>query len=525
MINVSAFWAAQKQQYSLWLLAGILIVAAGLRLPMLSQVPSGFYCDEASNGYDAYSILMTGRDRHGKFLPLFPKAFGEYKEGANIYYSIPFIALFGLNEWSVRMYSAVIGLLTIGLLYLLVKEAFDTKTALAAALFLTVSPWHMHFSRVALQCILFPLPFCAALLFFLKGIKGAVKNLYISIAFFCLSLWTFFPARAFVPGFFLVLVCLYARELCRLKKHAGIAMGIFIVGLILFMLFWFSPQGTVRMNQVKNFELAKNVRNYFTYFSPSFLFLRGDRNLRHSMPFGGELQLFEVITVLIGLGVLLVRVRKKESRLFLLWLILFPFPAMFSYTSATRSFSGALILAVISGVGFTFLASLWRTKQAKKIFYALSLMVIFISTGIYAHHYFIEYPRKSAYLWQYGMREAIMFTQKSACERIIISNQWGEKTLHQAYIFVLFFTRYDPHILQRDVPRIHPWGRGKFGKYHILRVPEDLDVPQKSLLITTPSELKSLPSNKYDWETRHVIKGPRGKELLKIIEICNKKIN
>ena len=57
----------------------IIFLAIILRVVLLNEVPNGFYSDEASIGYNAYSILKTGKDEHGMLLPLYFKAFGEYK--------------------------------------------------------------------------------------------------------------------------------------------------------------------------------------------------------------------------------------------------------------------------------------------------------------------------------------------------------------------------------------------------------------------------------------------------------------
>ena len=76
--------------------------------------------DEASIGYNAYSLLQTGRDEYGKIFPLIFKSFGDYKPGVYIYLTIPFIAIFGLTELSVRLPSIILGSLLPILLYLLI---------------------------------------------------------------------------------------------------------------------------------------------------------------------------------------------------------------------------------------------------------------------------------------------------------------------------------------------------------------------------------------------------------------------
>src|SRR3989344_1223720 len=85
----------------------IILLAFFLRIYKLGSVPPSLYWDEASLGYNAYSILKTARDEHGKFLPLTNfAAFGDYKPPGYIYAAVPSIAIFGLNEFAIRFPSA-----------------------------------------------------------------------------------------------------------------------------------------------------------------------------------------------------------------------------------------------------------------------------------------------------------------------------------------------------------------------------------------------------------------------------------
>ena len=96
--------------YNKKILIVIIILAAILRFWKLGENPPALYWDEASLGYNAYSILKTARDEHGEFMPLSRFiAFGDYKPSGYIYASVPFIALFGLNEFSIRFASALAG--------------------------------------------------------------------------------------------------------------------------------------------------------------------------------------------------------------------------------------------------------------------------------------------------------------------------------------------------------------------------------------------------------------------------------
>jgi 4-amino-4-deoxy-L-arabinose transferase-like glycosyltransferase len=95
-------------------LLSILLFAVLLRIPALQTIPIEFNCDEAANGYESYSILKTLRDRYGNFLPSFFNIFGnDAREPIYIYLTIPFIKLFGLNEFSTRFPAALIGIFTV----------------------------------------------------------------------------------------------------------------------------------------------------------------------------------------------------------------------------------------------------------------------------------------------------------------------------------------------------------------------------------------------------------------------------
>src|SRR3989338_759355 len=107
----------------LFLLAGIILLAFILRFYRMQTNPPSLYWDEASLGYNAYSILKTARDEHGKFLPLTNfAAFGDYKPPGYIYTAVPAIAVFGLNEFSIRFPSAFFGVLTVVITYLLTHQ-------------------------------------------------------------------------------------------------------------------------------------------------------------------------------------------------------------------------------------------------------------------------------------------------------------------------------------------------------------------------------------------------------------------
>jgi 4-amino-4-deoxy-L-arabinose transferase-like glycosyltransferase len=110
-----------------FLIALVFLLGFILRIVNISSRPVGFTPDEASFGYDAYSILKTGKDQWGKPFPLVLRSFGDSKLPLYTYLTIPSVFLFGLNEFAVRLPNAIIGSLAVIIVYLLVKELFSEK--------------------------------------------------------------------------------------------------------------------------------------------------------------------------------------------------------------------------------------------------------------------------------------------------------------------------------------------------------------------------------------------------------------
>src|SRR5260221_145851 len=109
-----------------FILIAIIVLAFVLRFYHLNSYPA-LNADEASIGYDAYSLLQTGHDQHGNAWPIDFQSFNDYKAGLYVYVVLPFVKILGLNEWAVRIPNAFIGVLSVPVIYLLVLELFQKK--------------------------------------------------------------------------------------------------------------------------------------------------------------------------------------------------------------------------------------------------------------------------------------------------------------------------------------------------------------------------------------------------------------
>ena len=182
----------RKRYLIFLLLTSILIIAAGLRFWNLSNNPNGFFVDEASGGLNAYKILTTGKDTHHKSFPLIFEAVGDYRDPVMIYSTVPFIKIFGLSEFSVRLTSAMYGIAGVVMMYLLATQVAGRRVGLWSALLLSISPWHVHLSRVGLD------GFTATIFWLLFGLyffHKSLKNKYYYIGFVVGFILMFFSYR------------------------------------------------------------------------------------------------------------------------------------------------------------------------------------------------------------------------------------------------------------------------------------------------------------------------------------------
>jgi len=205
----------KKTKIKIILLFLIVLLASFLRLWDLNNSPAGLNADEAAIGYNAYSLIQTGRDEHGQAWPIHFKSFGDYKPGFYFYLVLPLVKFLGLNIWTVRLPSALLGILAVWLVYLLVKELFKSENlGLLSAFFLAISPWHLHYSRGGWESNAANTFILLGILIFIKALKRP-KLFTLSVLSFVVSLYTYHSARLVAPLLFIGLVIMARKYLLR----------------------------------------------------------------------------------------------------------------------------------------------------------------------------------------------------------------------------------------------------------------------------------------------------------------------
>lgn len=495
----------------------ILLLAALVRVIGISDNPPGFFTDEASIGYNAYTILNHGVDEHGESWPVLFQAFGEFKLPVYIYGTVPFIMVLGLTEFAVRLASATFGIAAIVTVFLLAGAAFQQRAAaLAAAFFLAIMPWHIHYSRTGFGELISFVPFVTLSLYlFIRGVRDDSRFLVLAGAVFGITLYTYRAAWVVIPLLLIMIVILYWRELTEQRKHAISGAVVLAVVSIPILLHLLSDSGD-RSQDAGILKLGLNtgetinlfVKQYLSHLSLSFLFFEGDQHFitRHYLPGSGHLHLVQLPLIIFGLiGV--ARNPTREKMLILGLLVFFPLGGALSTDSpvSSRSILGTAAIAILSGYGLVVLvkwiASLDQSYARAATAGAVGLVVVLsvYAFGDYLGKY-SEYPNVSAdyWGWQDGPQQIIEYFESAEAEydQLIMTGEFNAPHM--------FFWFYAPEGCKKCV----------------IGEADRFDPSQRQLFALKPHQIAEINPS-YTVSTRHTVEYPDGSLAFQLVEIAD----
>ncbi|MEK7616927.1 MAG: glycosyltransferase family 39 protein [Patescibacteria group bacterium] len=439
------------------------------RLYKISEIPPSVYWDEASIGYNAYSISQTDKDEWGDFLPIHFRAFGEFKLPVYIYSTALSVSIFGLNEFSVRIPSVLFSLGVVILTYLLAKKLTgQVWVGLWSAFFATISPWFFIFSRTGFEVT-------AGLMFYLLAIYLFLINprngslILLSLVSFIFSAYSYNSFRIIAPLTIFILFFLEKENLINLAKRQlrWVILSLAIVAISIWPIYrlYLYDVGFFRLQAVGTVNIETFIKNYISHFSTDFL-LNGDKNLRHQQMGFGQLYLPELVLFLLGVSYLtFVNSKSKYRFLPIALLLISPIPAALTKESphALRALSMVPFISMISAIGL----SLLRPKL--KYLFDFGIVLVMLSFYInYFMNFINTYPAQSKEHWQYAYKNFFMqYNNKFGnYDQVLVSDQYA-----QPYIFALFYLKYDPEKFRKEVIRNTPdkWGFStvkSFGRFY-----------------------------------------------------------
>lgn len=546
-----------------FLLTLILLLATVLRFYQLGQNPPSLDWDETAHGYNAYSILKTGRDEYGYKLPLYFRSFDDYKPPIYTYLVVPSIAIFGLNDFAIRFPSAFLGVLAVLFTYFMVYELFKLKSnvngqlsivggqniALLAAFFLAISPWHLQFSRVAFETNSATFWSVLGTWAFLSGTKssGLKISYWLSLAAlaFGANLFMYHNARVFIPIYSIVLVALFKDKLLQNIRYLIAPTIISLIFIIMLIPIVTSISGQLRYKgttifadvspQFKAAELIAQdeqsgqlsigkilhnrrlvyipilIDNYLSHLKPTYLFFTADMD-RHHAPLIGLLYLWELPFILAGIYLLIRknpaspagRIEIKTKIIIFWWFLIAPVASSVTW-GVPHSLRSEIYLPtyqIFAAFGFYIIYLAIKTKILIKFISFILVLNFFF----YLHQYYLHMPHEFSEAWLYGRKQAALFTEsvKNQYDRVIVSTK-----LEQPHEFWLYYLKYDPqkYLLEGGtVSGGYLEDRNKFDKYFFKPIDyEKQRTESKTLFVGIPKEFPNQANilkviNYLDWE-------------------------
>ncbi len=546
-------WSEVKLQR--WALVALGGVALLLRVWDLGRLP--LFVDEAYTGYDAVSVLETGRDMWGVLLPVYFQSWGgDALEGLYRYLCLPFVALLGPLAIAVRLPAALVGTLTVVLTFFAGRRLLGTPAGWIAAVLLAVSPWHLAFSRVGFRGILLP-AMTIGLVWACTAAAGVGRpsrprpELWLLAAFLAgLGLYTYSIAKLFVPAIGLLLLWQLRHAWWHHRRRALLAAALLLVLALPAIRATWTGSGQVRFRQISVFaprEVARSaarlrrdhpdsslaewaarsktrtvawsvLSNYLAHFHPRFLLTEGDDNLRHSAPGVGQLFWAEGILLCLGL-VHAIRRRSVVDRILIGWVLIAPLGASLTndrIPNALRTLVALPALQLLAASGAVALGGWLFARAGRRAVAAMGIALgaaLFLNSAWAQLDYFQSYAEAAAPYWNAGYPRGIQRLYETAPpEAPLLVARPSDADVSRyslnpyVHSLILFYGRIPPAEFQ---------AQGSLGRAQVVRLPafgpisrDDFPAGAWGLI---PAR-RAVPGEVVEW-----IDGPGGEPLMAIV--------
>jgi len=401
----------------------ILIFSILLFTYKLGSIPPSLYADEASEGYSAYSIWLTGKDEYGKTFPLLFRLFGAYTPPLYIYLSAPIVGLFGLTVFNIRLLSAISGVISVLIFYLILHKYLSNKLIIYfSTIVYSILPWTVFNSRLGYEVMLAATLFNIGIYFLLSK-----EHDYLGFLFLSLSTYTAHTQKFLVP-IFLFFFLIYYKKINL--KNIGFLLLTQLPNLYLTTTaaFWSKSSGLSHYSLI---QIISNFINQFVnYLSPYTLFFQPqDIDQQHLIPQIGLFFWWMVIPLVIGL--------KTAPKFLIFWLIISIVPASLSgdFISVQRALPLLFPLMIIISLGL-------------RSFKPTLLVILSIYSFLLLYRsYFVLFPYEMTKAWNYGYSQLSQFIQQNPDKKFLIDNTRN----NGSYSLILFNLKYSPRLYHLEI--------------------------------------------------------------------------
>ena len=451
MFSLFVFSKKEKNKRFIYIAAIIIFVGSFVRLYQIDAFPLGLNQDEASIGYEAFSLASYGIDRAGMSWPIHFVSWGSGQNALYAYLILPFIKLAINNSLTIRLPMAIIGCISLILVFIFVRKTMPNEKGLVVLFLFATMPWHIMKSRWGLESNIFPDLILGALICMYFGIHNKKRFLMIlSSAILGLSTYAYGTSYLFVP-ILLIFVYGYLLKIKKIKFRE--VVGYFLITtiialpMILFVIINYFKLNTINIGVIVIPRLPYNRFTAITSVNGNFIsncidnflkVLRITFYQKDGMPLNymdgfGIFYLFSLPLLVYGIIIYFKKYREyKYVNVIFITLVCGLLVGMMVDGNINRlniiwlPMMAFIIMGVIDLTG--------RNKYLKIIIYTVYL----ISFVLFNYHYFGDYQDKIAMINNYGLEDSILSIDQS--EDVYITD-----TINQPYIFWLYYKKISPY--------------------------------------------------------------------------------
>ena len=514
------------------LLILIVIIGGLFRLYKLNSYPPSLNWDEISHSYTAYSLSETGKDQWNQSWPIFNfRGYGDYPTTLNVYLTLPLVKFFGLNDWTTRLPTALLGWTAVPLSFFLAQLLFkNTTISLLTALFMALSPWSLFPSRAVFQSTVAQ----SFLIFGLTLILQSFKRSRLIIPGFLLlaiSAYAYHNTRIIVPILLFGTLIIFRKQFINSFKSNLVPLftagTVFLLLIIPQLINLAQPESRARsqwvyilndaaINKIETdrnsstlspqlARLAHNrvtymftgvTNNFLNFLNPRLLFFEGTAHHQFNLPNHGILFSVWLPFFYLGIIYLLRNIKKPSFQFIIFWFVIGLIPSVI--TSGDFQIIRAMSILPLPHI-LVALGIYWCSRRFPKnkttYFYGLIILLTLIQFGIFWSRYTTSYPRDYSSAWQYGYSGVIdsLKIYYPDYSNIYFTKKYGEP--HQ---FILYHWPWSPSAYQTDPSLIWDYHAywywvDAFDKFRFVNDWEILNtpIPDNTLLVTSPGNYPS----------------------------------
>ena len=492
------------------LISMILVFAIGLfvRVIAFEKYPIVNDFDEVATGYDAWSVVNYGVDRYGMSLPVHFVARGSGQNALYAYLAMPFIKLFDLSLFSVRLPAVLISCITLCFVLFIINKLniMDDKVKLIILFMFVIFPWNICKSRWGLESNIFPDLIFYAMTFIYLGIINKKNKYYvISSIILGLSSYAYGTSYLYLPCFvFITYLYLLLSKQIKIKTAL---INILIIGLVslpiimfviincfnlntykVFNIFTIPKLYTNRMTYISNLGNVGIFSNYINNIKNSWnIFIhQSDSRLINSVLNYGIYYIYSLPFIVIGL----IQSFKSKNKFILISIFAF-ISALILCTFIEPNIYRINVLWIPTYIFLIYgIISIYNSKKSIGIILVLFYFVQFIG---FTNYYFNSYQDNLKENKDYELLEIMSFVKEQHYNELYIT-----QSMQTNYIYYLFVNKTNPNNYSKYAimeDGLRDYNVISFNKVYF-HLPAQTELKEGNVYIVDENELKQFKTNK-----------------------------